>query len=246
MFSESDRARVRASLLDRAEGDARIVAAAITGSAALDAEDRWSDVDLAFGVAASADRDEVIADWTRTLEREFRTVHHWDLPSMESLFRGFLLPDGLEVDISFTPETAFGAYTPRFKLVFGSSRELPTPGRRPGRELVGYAWHHALHAHASIARGESWQAVQLISILRGNVFALACTRLGLPAAVWKGFDALPPELRERLEPSLVASLAAAELRRALSICTEALLDEIARDDPRLASALASPLGVCIV
>lgn len=242
MFTAGDRARVRESLLEHAERDERIVSAAITGSGALAAEDRWSDVDLAFAVAETADRDHVVADWTRTLEDDLGAVHHWDLPFGESLFRVFLLPSGLEVDISFTPPAAFGAYTPKFKLVFGSYKELPAPASSDVRELVGYSWHHARHAHASIERNKPWQAVHLISILRGNVFALACTRLGLPAAVWKGFDALPSELRERLEPSLVASLDPSELRRALGVCTDELLDEIAQHDPKLASALAGPLS----
>ena len=51
MFTPEERARLRSDLLDHASRDARISGAAITGSAAEEREDRWSDIDLAFGVA---------------------------------------------------------------------------------------------------------------------------------------------------------------------------------------------------
>jgi predicted nucleotidyltransferase len=54
MFTEGHRHRVRARLIERARLDDRITGAAITGSAARDAEDRWSDIDLFFGVATRA------------------------------------------------------------------------------------------------------------------------------------------------------------------------------------------------
>jgi hypothetical protein len=174
MFGAADRSRVRALLLDRAKRDERIVSAAIAGSGAIDAEDPWSDVDLAFAVADGADRDDLVADWTRVLEGGLGAVHHWDLHSRESLFRVFLLPDGLEVDISFTPETAFGAYTSNFKLLFGTSKEQPPPKGADVRGLIGYSWHHALHARASIERGKPWQAVQLIAAARQRLRARLC------------------------------------------------------------------------
>lgn len=52
MFTPEGRERLRAALVSAADADERITGAALTGSAALGAEDRWSDIDLAFGVAA--------------------------------------------------------------------------------------------------------------------------------------------------------------------------------------------------
>jgi hypothetical protein len=64
MFTEADRDRVWARLLDRARGDRRLTGAVITGSASRGAEDRWSDVDLFFGVAAEIALEDVLGDWS--------------------------------------------------------------------------------------------------------------------------------------------------------------------------------------
>jgi hypothetical protein len=52
MFTEEDRNQIRARLLERASEDSCLTSAALTGSASRGAEDRWSDIDLFFGVAA--------------------------------------------------------------------------------------------------------------------------------------------------------------------------------------------------
>ena len=53
-FTVEDRNKLKASLLELAKQDARLSGAAITGSAADYREDRWSDIDLAFGVTDPA------------------------------------------------------------------------------------------------------------------------------------------------------------------------------------------------
>ncbi|MET8262770.1 hypothetical protein ABZU92_02145 [Micromonospora arida] len=50
MFSVEERGRIQRRLLHLAEQDPGVVAA-ITGSHATNDEDRWSDIDLAFGVS---------------------------------------------------------------------------------------------------------------------------------------------------------------------------------------------------
>ena len=236
------RSRVRSLLLDHAERDDRIAAAALVGSTASGQEDEWSDVDVALGLADGADRPAVVRDWTALLEDELGAVHHWDLESRASLFRVFLLPDGLEVDLSFTPADCFGSYGAAFALVFGSARELP-PGPPPdARRLVGLAWHHALHARKALARGKPWQALHLVSALRDHVLELACARLSLPAAAGKGFDAVPEELRRRLEPAAATSLDPERLGRSLAAAVDALLEEVAELDARLADALRRALA----
>ena len=52
MFMEDDRNQIRARLLVRASEDRRVTSLVLTGSASRGAEDRWSDIDLFFGVAA--------------------------------------------------------------------------------------------------------------------------------------------------------------------------------------------------
>jgi predicted nucleotidyltransferase len=106
----SRRDEVRASLLQLARVDDRVAGAAITGSAAAGREDRWSDVDLFFGVTDVA---EVLADFSRYLYDELGALHHFDLAAGPAAYRGFLLPGLLEVDLGFTRSASSGPTAPR-------------------------------------------------------------------------------------------------------------------------------------
>jgi hypothetical protein len=48
-------------------------------------------------------------------------LHHWDLRSGPTVYRFFLLPGGLELDVAVTPAAEFGAHGPNFGLLFGES-----------------------------------------------------------------------------------------------------------------------------
>jgi predicted nucleotidyltransferase len=242
MFSSAEREEIRARLLESAREDARVVAAALTGSAVAGAEDEWSDIDLAFAVADGVPVGPVIEDWTEAIERELEIVHHWDLPFGPTVFRLFLLPNLLQIDLAFTPAADFGAYGPNFRLLFGEEGErepVPPPGLQ---HLVGYAWVYVLHARRCIDRGNLWQADHFISAARDSVLTLACLRLSLPTAHGRGFDRLPAELTEPLQDALVRAVKPGELRRALRVATAALLEEVRRSDPALAERLAAPFG----
>ena len=236
MFTAEERDSVRERLLELAEADPRVEAAAITGSYAARESDDWSDIDLAFGICG--DLPPALEAWTKLVYRQFAALHHWDLPFASSIYRVFLLPNWLEVDIAFTPIADFGPRGPRWRTVFGESR-APTSSLPPRRDdLVGLGWHHVLHARACIERGRPWQAEWLINGVREHILALACLRLGYPTAYAKGADLLPVELAAPLESTLVRSLDAAELRRALAAAAAALTAELERSD----SALAGRLG----
>jgi predicted nucleotidyltransferase len=243
MFTADRRREVRAELIDRARRDDRIAAAAITGSAARDAEDRWSDIDLFMGVADGVAIDEALRAWSEVLHREFAAVHHFDLRAGAAVYRAFLLPDCLEVDLGFTPAHAFRSLAPgSFRLVFGDAAgPPPSPSRADVAHLAGLAWHHVLHGRVSIERGAVWQAEYWISAVRDHTVTLACARLGLPAAHAKGADDLPAEITDGLGDALVRALDRAELIRALRAVTAALLRELDASDAALAGALREPL-----
>lgn len=153
------------------------------------------------------------------------------------MYRVFLLPGCLEVDIAFTPAADFGPRGPNWQTVFGESAD-PGPAIGPrSNDLIGLAWHHVLHARACIERGKPWQGEYLISGVRDQVLALACRRLGHTATYAKGADLLPSELTATLQATLVRSLDDAELRRALSAVTNELATELDRTDPTLAARL---------
>jgi hypothetical protein len=241
MFTPEDRNQLRDTLIAAARADGRVTSAALTGSTALEAEDRWSDIDLALGVAAEANRTQVAADWTDRMYRDHGAVHHVDVSWGGVLFRVFLLATTLQVDLAFWPEAEFGAIAPSFRLLFGTARERSGPPAPTAAGLIGMGWLYALHARSSIARGRVWQAEYMISGMRDQVLALTCLRHGVPAVQARGIDSLPPEATVAVAGSLVCSLEAVELRRAFIAVTDALVAEIERADPGLARRLGPPL-----
>ena len=221
---------MRSQLLGLAEEDPRITGAAVTGSAAEGREDRWSDIDLFFGVADQVELDEVVADWSGYVHGELGALHHFDLKVPAATYRAFLLPSCLEVDLGFTPAIRFGPVGPHFRAIFGTAAPTsPAPLPDPGH-LIGLAWHHVLHARSSIERDKPWQAEYWISGIRDQTLALACLRLGKPAHYAKGADALPAAVTGRLEDALVRSLELEELRRALRVAATRLLLELVATD----------------
>jgi predicted nucleotidyltransferase len=241
MFTPEDRNRLRDELIAAARADGRVTSAALTGSSALGAEDRWSDIDLALGVAAAVSTSQVIADWTDRMYRDHGAVHSVDVNWGDVLFRVFLLASTLQVDLAFWPAAEFGAIAPTFRLLFGTARERPGPPAPTAGGLIGMGWLYALHARSSIARDRVWQAEYMISGVRDQVLALACLRHGVPAVQARGIDSLPLETTAAVADSLVRSLDAAELRRAFLAVTNALVAEVERADADLAYRLAPPL-----
>jgi predicted nucleotidyltransferase len=235
MFTTEERDLVRERLLAHAEADDAVVGAAITGSLAGGGGDEWSDIDLALAIRGELAP--TIERWTAVLEDELAAFHHWDLPFRSTIYRVFLLPGWLEVDVAFVPAADFGPRGPRWRTVFGDAvdQDRPTPPRRD--DLVGLAWHHVLHARACIERGKPWQAEWLISGVRDYVLQLACLRLGHQTSFAKGADLLPRELTAPLEAALVRSLDEEALRRALTAAAAALGAELDRSDPELAPRL---------
>jgi predicted nucleotidyltransferase len=235
VFTPAERERVRARLLELAEADPDVVGAAVTGSLVAGLEDEWSDIDMAFAVESELAG--ALERWRRLLYADFGALHHWDLPWGSSVYRVFLLPKWLEVDIAFTPAADFGARGPNWRTVFGETVDVPPNAPVPRDELIGLGWHHVLHARACIAREKPWQAEWLISALRDHVLALGCLRLGLITRFGKGADRLPADLTEPVEAALVRSLDEEELRRALAAATKAFAAELERTDAVLSGRL---------
>lgn len=225
MFTVSDRDRVRDRILQLATSDPHIVAGAVVGSLALTEGDRWSDLDLTFAVAEQVPLADVLDEWMRTIAREFDAVHLFDLPSGPSIYRVFLLPGCLQFDLSFTPESKFGATGPKFRMLFGHSVEKPHTQPPSAHELFGTAVHHLLRARFCIERGRLWHAEYWIGGARDSALSLACRRRGLPAIHGRGFDDLPQDVLKQFEDALVTSLEPGELLRAL----RAVIDDLLRE-----------------
>ena len=243
MFTPAERALVRDRVFALARSDHRVTGGAVTGSGAVGAEDRWSDIDTAFGVADGVDPYDVLRDWTDVIERELEVVHRFDLVREPTVYRVYLLSNAIELDISLTPASAFGARGPSFQLVFGESSEQPATAAPDADELIGWGWIYVLNARAAIERDRPWQAAHFINSVRDYGLALACVRCGLPAVYARGYHRLPADATEPWRESFMSSLDPSELRRALDVVARAFLTEVSRTDSALGERLRAPLTV---
>src|SRR6266567_2022308 len=156
MFTAEQREQVRQRVLEVAQSDPRVIAGALTGSMAFGGGDRWSDIDVAFGIAEGITPEAVLEDWTQVVAREWGVLHHFDVRYGSSVYRVFLLPSGLEVDVATTPAEDFGARGPNFRALFGPTHQVPATPQPSASSLIGLGWLYVLHAHASIERHKLW------------------------------------------------------------------------------------------
>ncbi len=241
IFTPDHRDALRDTLLAAAHQDPRITAIAITGSGAIPSRvDRWSDIDLAFGIDTPANIQAVIADWTARLYDHHAAIHHQDFPFPPWLYRAFLLENTLQVDLAFVEAAEFRALaSDTFRLVKGNAGNSTATDPQPPPH--GMAWLYAVHARSAIVRNHAWQAEYMISALRDQAFTLACLRHGLPAAYAKGIRQLPRELQVAFESALVRSLDPAALSQALAAAIDLYCRELEHADPPLANRLNKTL-----
>jgi hypothetical protein len=236
VFTVEQRDALRERALRLAEADDRVVAGAAVGSLAVDDGDRFSDLDLAFGIADHVPVNEVLDDWTTRLIDELGAVRLTDLERGPTIYRVFLLPEALQFDLSMTPAALFRPAGPRFRLLFGetgaSESEVPA---RPGDlfiptpavagDLFGWGVIYALHARSCIERRRLWQAEHHVGAVRDHALSLACLRHGLPAVQGRRYDDLPAETLARFEATHVGAVEPAALRAALAASGLALMHE---------------------
>jgi hypothetical protein len=238
MFTVEERDALRERVLGLAEEDERVVAGALVGSLAVDAADRFSDLDLTFGIADHVRVANVLDDWTRTLIDELDALQLAELERGPTTYRVFLLPDALQLDLSMTPAARFRPAGPRFRLLFGettaSESETPAPPI-PGDlfistpavagDIFGWGVIYALHARACIERGRGWQAEHYVGAVRDHALSLACLRDGRPAVQARGYDDLSAETLARFEEAHVGAVEPGALRAALAASVLALMRE---------------------
>jgi len=238
VFTVEQRDALRERLLRLAEEDERVVAGAAVGSLAVDGGDRFSDLDLTFGIADHVPVADVLDHWTRMLIDELDALHLADLERGPTTYRVFLLPDALQFDLSMTPAAQFRPAGPRFRLLFGETAagesqvstppvagELFIPTPPVAGDLFGWGVIYALHARACIERGRVWQAEHYVGAVRDHALSLACLRQGLPAVQARGYDDLSAETLARFEDAHVRAVERGALRAALAASVLALMRE---------------------
>jgi hypothetical protein len=255
VFTVEQRDALRERLLQVAEEDERVVAGAAVGSLAVDGGDRFSDLDLTFGIADHVPVADVLDDWTRTLIDELNALHLADLEREPTTYSVFLLPDALQFDLSMTPAAQFRPAGPRFRLLFGETATgeskvpttpvggeifLPTPP--VAGDLFGWGVIYALHARACIERGRVWQAEHYVGAVRDHGLSLACLHRGLTAVQARGYDELSAETLARFEDAHVGAVEPVALRAALTASVLALMREGAEARVPHADAVAERLA----
>ena len=237
---------IRDRLIERAKADPAITGAALVGSTASGGGDRWSDLDLTFGVAPDRGVDAVLSAWTSWVESEFGAAVLFDLPIPGTIYRVFLFPGALQVDLSFSEQGVFGKRGPRFELLFGEPVEHPyTQIDQSLPDTFGWGVHHLIRAHVCIERNLPWQAEHWIHQARDYALTLACLRRGIEARHGKGFDKLPADVTSRFTEALTRSIDQAELRRSLTAVARLTLEEgdgAVAVAPKVADLLAPLLG----
>jgi hypothetical protein len=234
VFTIEQRDAVRERLLMLADEDEHVVAAAVVGSVAVEAADRYSDVDLTFAIADHVPVADVLEDWTRTLVGGSDAVRLADLERGATTYRVFLLPEALQLDLSMTPAAQFRPAGPRFRLAFGETAAgepeaaveslfIPTPV--VAGDIFGWGVIYALHARACIERGRLWQAEHYVGAVRDHALSLACLREMVTAVQARGYDDLSVETLRRFVDAHVGALGSDALRRALALTVGALMRE---------------------
>lgn len=240
MFSVSDRSEIHAQLVALAVADERIAGAALVGSAARDAQDEWSDIDLVLQLDASADEAAVVGDWTRRIDERHGLADTLDVYSRGVRYRVFFLRSSLQIDVSFWPHDQFRATEPAFRLLFGTpdEPEKPTPVA-PG-DAIGWGWLYAIHARSALARGRLWQASMMLDELRSRLITLQCIRAGLNPWQGRDVDRLPLDDRAALEASRAPQISVDDLERSRVLLSRQFLDEVALHDPERFARLVDP------
>jgi predicted nucleotidyltransferase len=248
LFTPEEREET-AERVSRALGDdSRVEGVVVVGSLAHQA-DRWSDIDLEVVVADGEELATVTADWVGCLYELLPVVHHFETAFAETLVRGFLLENLLELDLAFERAGRFSIWGPA-RVVFDRSGRVagalaapaqgePQPADRAGE--AGFAWHDVLHACTAVRRGRRWQGLWYLERIRNRTLKLAQERRGYYAEFFDYVDDLPLEELRALEDTLVFSLDPASLLDAIEVATRAFLAELGHDEPALADRLEGPL-----
>src|SRR5215204_837642 len=160
LFTPEEREET-ADRVSRALGDdSRVEGVVVVGSLSSQA-DRWSDIDLVVVLADDEDLAAITADWVGHLYALLPIVHHFETAFGETLVRGFLLENLLELDLAFERAERFSIWVPA-RVVFDRSGRVANAANalvqgdgesadRAGE--AGFAWHDVLHACTAVRRG---------------------------------------------------------------------------------------------
>jgi predicted nucleotidyltransferase len=248
LFTPEEREETAERVSRLLRDDSRVEGVVVVGSLAGQA-DHWSDIDLEVVVGDDEELSVVTADWVGHLYELLPVVHHFETAFGETLVRGFLLENLLELDLAFERAERFSIWGPA-RLVFDRSgrvadaanapvQGVPHPADRAGE--AGFAWHDVLHACTAVRRGRPWQGLWYLERVRNRTLKLAQERRGFYADFFDYVDDIPVEELTPFEDTLVVSLDPESLLGAIEVATRAFLAELRHGEPALADRLEGPL-----
>lgn len=248
LFTPDEREATAERVSSRLGEDDRVEGVVVVGSLAGRA-DRWSDIDLEVLVGDDEDLPAVTAYWVGRLYELLPIVHHFETSFGETLVRGFLLENLLELDLAFERAEQFSIWGPA-RVVFDRSGRAadaanapaewdPRPSDRAGE--AGFAWHDVLHACNAVRRGRLWQGLWYLERVRNRTLRLAQQRRGFYADFFDYVDDLPVEELTPLQETVAVSLEPESLLGAVEVATRAFLAELRQGEPALGDRLEGPL-----
>src|SRR5918995_7474274 len=166
LFTPEEREETAGRVSRLLSNDSRIDGVVVVGSLA-GQSDRWSDIDIEVVVRDDEDSAAVTADWVENLYELLPVVHHFETAFGDTLLRGFLLQNLLELDLAFERAGRFSIWG-QAQVVFDRSGRVADAANAPVQGLphladrageAGFAWHDVLHACTAVRRGRPWQGL---------------------------------------------------------------------------------------
>lgn len=230
MYSKEERDEIQNSIIALAQKDNRIKDCAIVGSESIGKHDKWSDIDLTFGIDDETEISQILSEWNAIMFANFNANVLFDVEYKESIYRVYLLPNALQVDLSFTPTQNFGAITNAFKLIFGKANHRQHKPEPELSSILGYSILYALKSRCAIEREKYWQAIFYLDKFRENIMTMKCISLHLNPFDGRSFDELPNSFLNKITTGLTGELNRDTLKNSLRSFTKILIQEIKQDN----------------
>jgi predicted nucleotidyltransferase len=248
LFTLEEREEIAERVSRLLGNDDRIEGVVIVGSLA-GQSDRWSDIDIEVIVTDDEELPAVTADWVGNMYELLPVVHHFETAFGDTLVRGFLLENLLEVDLAFDQAGSLSIWSPA-KVIFDRTGRVADAANAHAQDdphapdlagEAGFVWHDVLHACTAVRRGRLWQGLWYMERVRNRTLKLAQERRGFYADFFDYVDDLPVEELTPLEDTLIVSLAPGSLLGAVEVASRTFLAELRHGEPALADRLEGPL-----
>jgi predicted nucleotidyltransferase len=254
VYTHVEREEILNCILTSLKTDERIAGVLIVGSGAVGFDDEYSDIDLSVVVADDNNVHPVFCDYGETIEKLLSIIGHFEVKyGVHSYLHGFLTDNFLEIDIGFVCLSELTARKGRWNVAFDRSGRIEeimqsSWEKRPQKDIKGIylyrinsIWHHIIHVVIALKRNQPWKALHYLERVRNQTFELAGLRMGLEVDNFRQVDPMPEDFLSGLKQTLVISLDANEIMRALRLALKSFFYEAQNLDDMLGLDVAGKL-----